>query len=123
MLDKNIRHLRSLDGLSQKEFGKLFEASRSMIDSYERGNAEPSNDLLQVIAARYHVSVDALLTKDLSNKIVFRNAMSLTSSGDTDLLKAKDETISELRKQVRNQQEIITNQQRIIEHMGGLARK
>ena len=122
LLSKNIRHLRLLDDLTQKDFGKLFEASRSNVDSYERGNAKPSNKMLQAIAAHYHISVDALLSKDLSSKTVFRNAMHISSPMETDLLKAKDETIAELRRQVKSQQDTINNLQRIIEHLGNLTR-
>lgn len=117
MLEKNIKHLRQVDDLSQTAFGGRFGASRSMIDSYERGNAKPSSDMLQTIAAHYHISIDALLSKDLSNKTVFRNAMCLTSTADSDILQAKDEMIAELRRQVKNQQEMINNQQRVIEHL------
>jgi transcriptional regulator with XRE-family HTH domain len=123
MLDTNIKHLRNIDALSQSSFGERFGASRSMIDSYERGNAKPSNEMLQAIASYYHITIDALLTKDLSNKNVFRNAMRLTSTTDTDLLQAKEEIIVELRRQIRNQQEMINNQQRLIEHLGSLTRK
>lgn len=117
MLDKNIKHLRQTDDLSQAAFGERFGASRSMIDSYERNNAKPSSDMLQAIAAHYHISIDALLTKDLSNKTVFRNALCLTSTTDSEILQAKEELITELRKQIRNQQETIANQQRVIEHL------
>jgi transcriptional regulator with XRE-family HTH domain len=123
LLSKNLRHLRSLDGLTQKDFGNLFKASRSNIDSYERGNATPSNKMLQAIAAHHHITIDALLSKDLSNKTVFRNAMCLTNTSETDILQAKEEVIVELRRQVRNQQELINNQQRVIEHLGGMNRK
>ncbi|HJU45686.1 MAG TPA: helix-turn-helix transcriptional regulator [Chitinophagaceae bacterium] len=117
MLDKNIKHLRQLDDLSQSSFGERFGASRSMIDSYERGNAKPSSDTLKTIAAYYGITIDALLTKDLSNKTVFRNAMCLTSTTDSDLLQAKDEVIAELRRQVKSQQETIHHQQRLIENL------
>lgn len=117
MLTNNIKHLRQTDDLSQAAFGDRFKASRSMIDSYERGNAKPSSDTLQAIAAHYHISIDALLTKDLSNKTVFRNAMCLTSTTDSHILQARDEVITELRRQVKSMQETIHYQQRIIENL------
>jgi transcriptional regulator with XRE-family HTH domain len=123
MLDKNIKHLRKVDGLSQAAFGQLFGASRSMIDSYERSTAKPASDMLQAIAAHYHITIDALLTRDLSKKAVYMNAMRLTSMTDIDVVQAKDEVIAELRRQVKNQQDTINNQQRVIEHLGNMTRK
>lgn len=116
MLDKNIKHLRSLAGLSQAAFGEPFGASRSMIDSYERNNAKPSSEMLQAIASHYHITIEALLTRDLSKKSVYANSLSIGNAVDTDIVQVKDEVIAELRRQVKSLQEIINNQQRIIEH-------
>lgn len=117
MLAKNLKYLRQSDALSQAAFGDRFKASRSMIDSYERGSARPSSDLLQAIAAHYHINIDALLSRDLSNKTVFRNAICLTGGSDSDLLQAKDEVIAELRRQVKSLQETVNHQQRLIENL------
>lgn len=115
MLNKNIRHLRQLSRLSQGAFGESFGASRSMIDSYERNNAKPSNEMLRAIAAHYHISVDALLSRDLSKKSVLSSLVSEGLSDTNIHHQAKDEIIAELRRQIKSQQEIINNQQRIIE--------
>lgn len=116
MLNKNIRHLRQLSQLSQGAFGESFGASRSMIDSYERNNAKPSNEMLKAIAARYHITIDALLSRDLSKNSTLSGLMSTESLSDIDIHnQAKNEIITELRRQVKNQQDIINNQQRIIE--------
>lgn len=123
MLDKNIKHLRKIEGLSQVAYGRIFGASRSMIDSYERGNAQPGSEMLQAIAAHHGVTMEALLNRDLSKKSVYMNAVRITSTTDTDLIQAKDEMIAELRRQLKNQQEMLNNQQRIIEHLGTLTRK
>lgn len=108
LLARNIRHLRENAGLSQIAFGKLFEASRSMVDSYENDRAEPSPSMLQKIAAHFKLPMDAFLLRDLSKPGAIDAAYSHKSS-DASLLQAKDELIKQLRKQVESQQDIIDN--------------
>lgn len=40
-LRHNIKLIRSISGLTQYEFGKLFDATKAMIKSYESGKANP----------------------------------------------------------------------------------
>lgn len=97
---KNIKFIRKFSDLSQEKFGKLFNITRGMVDSYEREVCDPSTDFLQALASRFKLSVEILTTKDLSvNPGLLISGTATTVKGfiNEDLLAAKDETISEQR--------------------------
>ena len=56
-----LRELRKNAGLQQSEFGSYFELSPSAIGSYERGEREPSIELIVKFADYFNVSLDYLL--------------------------------------------------------------
>jgi len=63
---KNVKKIRVLKNLSQQEFGDLFEISRGSVGSYEEGRAEPKIDTAIKIAKYYKLSLDLLLTKEMT---------------------------------------------------------
>ena len=64
---KNLRYLREKHGKpSQEKLGKALGLTRSAVSSYEDGRAEAKYEILQKISAHFNVSVDNLLSKDLS---------------------------------------------------------
>lgn len=63
---KNVKKIRVLKNLSQQEFGDLFEVSRGSVGSYEEGRAEPKIDTAIKIAKHYKLSLDLLLTKEMT---------------------------------------------------------
>ena len=63
---KNIRVLRTLKKLSQEQLSEKLNIPRSRLGSYEEGRAEPSYDLLIIIADYFHMAIDALVRADLS---------------------------------------------------------
>lgn len=62
----NIKKIRILKNMSQQEFGELFDISRGSIGSYEEDRAEPKIDTVIKIAAHFKLSIDILLTKELT---------------------------------------------------------
>lgn len=62
----NIKKIRILRNMSQQEFGELFDISRGSIGSYEEDRAEPKIDTVIKIAAHFKLSIDILLTKELT---------------------------------------------------------
>jgi transcriptional regulator with XRE-family HTH domain len=63
----NLRFLREKHGRpSQEKLGEALGLSRSVISSYEDGRAEPKYDMLRKIAQHFSISVDTLITKDLT---------------------------------------------------------
>lgn len=66
MVSKNIRSLRRAWGQTQKELGTAIHIADSAISMYESGERFPSTEVLQLIASYYGISVDRLVSDDLS---------------------------------------------------------
>lgn len=66
ILSENIRHLRKIKGLTQKDLAEKINATRSIIGAYEEDRAEPKLQTLQNMAQFFGVSIDGLLNSDLS---------------------------------------------------------
>jgi transcriptional regulator with XRE-family HTH domain len=62
----NIKFLRARKKISQEEASKALEIPRSTYSGYENETAEPSLGMLSKMATFYNVSVDKLLTLNLS---------------------------------------------------------
>lgn len=71
-LNKNIKHLRNLINLSQKEFANEINISLDYVKSLETRNKKPSFDILlnlyNYFNKRLNITMDELLFSDLSNK-------------------------------------------------------
>lgn len=64
-----LRSLRARMGMSQLEFAKQVKLSKSAVNMYERGEREPSFEVLEKIADYFNVDIDYLLGKsDVENK-------------------------------------------------------
>ena len=66
----NIKKLRTEKGMSQQEFGDLFDINRGSIGSYEENRAEPKLETILKICKYFNLSVDDFLTKKMGVKIV-----------------------------------------------------
>jgi len=65
-LSKNIKHLRTLKGLTQEQFAEKLNVSRSRISSYEENRAMPSIDFLMELSDFFDISIDLLAKNDLT---------------------------------------------------------
>jgi len=70
-IGKNIKKIRSVKKVSQAEFAGLFDLARPSIGAYEEGRAEPKIDTIIEIAKKYRLSIDLLLTKELTINELF----------------------------------------------------
>lgn len=66
VIGKNIKKIRTLKGMNQTAFGKLFDITRASIGAYEEGRAEPKMNTTIQIANYFSISLDSLLTKEIS---------------------------------------------------------
>ena len=57
----NLKKLRELKGISQRELGKQVNIANTMISRYEREEAEPNIETLIKLADFFNVSVDTLI--------------------------------------------------------------
>lgn len=66
---ERLRELRTEKQLSQSEFAKQVRLTKSAVNMYERGEREPSFEVLEKIADYFNVDLDYLLGKtDCKNK-------------------------------------------------------
>lgn len=59
-LANNIKTIRELSGLTQPQFGAIFDASKAMIVSYENGKAAPSELFIKRLAKMVGATSDTL---------------------------------------------------------------
>jgi len=63
---KNLRHLRTLKGLSQEYLSEEIQVTRAQITSYEASRTEPTIDTLIKLSDYFKLPVDVLIKKDLT---------------------------------------------------------
>ena len=63
---KNLRHLRTMAGETQKKLAQAVNCSSTLISKYESGEREPSKEILEAVSRRYCKTVDQLLYSDLT---------------------------------------------------------
>jgi transcriptional regulator with XRE-family HTH domain len=88
---KNIKKIRSVKKMSQAEFAQLFQLARPSVGAYEEGRSEPKIETLIEIAKYFKISVDALLTKELTINELYK--FDIFSATDKNKKTSKEETI------------------------------
>ncbi len=66
VINSNIKFIRKQKGLTQQKFADLIGIKRSSLGAYEEGRAKPGYDTIQTISRLYRISIDKLITQDLS---------------------------------------------------------
>lgn len=66
MVTSNIRYLRKKAGFTQAQLAEKLDIKRSLIGAYEEGRAEPKLSTLVNIARLFEITLDDLITLDLS---------------------------------------------------------
>ncbi|MGB3181069.1 MAG: LexA family transcriptional regulator [Cyclobacteriaceae bacterium] len=85
LVNENIKWLRKKERLTQEQLAEKIGIKRSLLGAYEEGRADPRLNNLLNIAREFDVSVDTLLTKDVSRMSEEQlQAHSSTGAGITD---------------------------------------
>lgn len=71
-IGKNIKKIRAVKKISQAAFAEMFNLSRGTVGSYEEERAEPRIDTIIQIAQKFGLSIDVLLTKELTVNELFK---------------------------------------------------
>lgn len=81
-IGKNIRKIRNVKKLSQQAFAELFDLKRATLGAYEEERSEPRLETIINIANYFSISVDDLLTKELTiNKLLkFKEDLAFSTS-------------------------------------------
>ena len=99
-IGKNIKKIRSVKRLNQQAFADIFGLSRANVGSYEEGRAEPKIDTIIKIANYFSISLELLLSKELTVNELYR-----FNIFKTDTEKEKDHTTKY--EQAKNQEKEI----------------
>jgi len=62
----NIKKIRGIKGLSQQAFADLFDLKRGTLGAYEEGRSEPKIETIIKIANYFSISIDNMLTAELT---------------------------------------------------------
>lgn len=65
-INKNIRHLRLLKGISQEVFADEFSITRAKVGSYEEDRATPTIEFLIKLSDYFKIPIDILVKNDLT---------------------------------------------------------
>lgn len=65
-IGQNIQKIRQVKKISQANFAALFDLARPSIGAYEEGRSEPKIETLIQIANYFRISIDVLLTRELT---------------------------------------------------------
>jgi len=66
IIGKNIRKIRTVKKLSQAAFAEIFNLARPSVGAYEEERSEPKLENVIQIAHYFGISIDSLLTKELT---------------------------------------------------------
>lgn len=67
IVSNNVKALRKQLGFTQEQFAEKIGIKRSLLGAYEEGRADPRLNNLQNMAKEFGVSVDVLISKDISH--------------------------------------------------------
>ncbi|GEM_PF-3640519 len=68
---ENLKYLRKKSGATQSFLALFFEKKRSSFSYYDKGDIEPSIEILRGISNLFHITTDALLSVNLSGLDLF----------------------------------------------------
>lgn len=77
---ENIVKLRKVKHLSQTKFAEIFSLTRASVGAYEEGRAEPKLDKLIEIAHYFGLTLDQLVTKQLTENDILHSSYEFTNS-------------------------------------------
>jgi transcriptional regulator with XRE-family HTH domain len=67
IVNRNFRFLRSKEGLTQREFAERLNLKQATVGAYEEGRATPPLNVLSDLSRLFKVSIDNLISADLSS--------------------------------------------------------
>ncbi len=89
---REIQTIRLLKSLTQEDVAQKLGVSAETVDSWEKGNSEPDEDMLKLISKSYDVSVNTLLG---SPKTLFCQCCGIPLGYDFDISREPDGNFNE----------------------------
>ncbi len=66
IINANIKFIRKQKGMTQQKFADAIGIKRSSLGAYEEGRAKPNYKTIKVIADKFNLTLDKLLSEDLA---------------------------------------------------------
>ncbi|MGY6648179.1 helix-turn-helix domain-containing protein [Wenyingzhuangia sp. IMCC45574] len=63
---RNVKKIRGVKKMSQQAFADLFDLKRATLGAYEEGRSEPKIDTIIKVANYFSISIDSILTKEIT---------------------------------------------------------
>lgn len=128
-ISQNIKYLREENNYGQDVFGSLFDLSKDVISSYEKGRALPKIETIQKICAHFKITIDDFVNRELRE--VQRVAqpgyidpyMEAQALNDPTGFYGPGIVIEELRKQIADKEKLITVYETRINELEGTKTK
>jgi transcriptional regulator with XRE-family HTH domain len=95
VIGKNIRKIRTVKKLSQASFAEIFNLARPSVGAYEEERSEPKLETVIQIANYFGISIDSLLTKELTINDLYNFNVHLDGDAKTENLPDKKATTGE----------------------------
>jgi transcriptional regulator with XRE-family HTH domain len=95
VIGKNIRKIRTVKKLSQAGFAEIFNLARPSVGAYEEERSEPKLENVIQIAHYFGISIDALLTKELTINDLYNFNMHLDGNSKIEKQPEKKATTGE----------------------------
>ena len=76
---KNIKKIRSVQNMSQQAFSEIFDLKRATLGAYEEQRSEPKIDTIIKIANYFSITIDDLLTNELTVNELLKFKADLTT--------------------------------------------
>ena len=86
MVTSNLRYLRKNAGYTQSQLADKLDIKRSLVGAYEEGRAEPKLTTLVNIARLFDITLDDLITQDLSDPNMQTSSTAHKNSGNLRVL-------------------------------------
>lgn len=87
-IGQNIKKIRSIKNMSQQGFASLFGLTRASVGAYEEGRAEPKTDTSILIAKHFKLTLDQLITKELTVNNILNPSFNSLVEGQTKTTKS-----------------------------------
>lgn len=95
IIGKNIRKIRTVKKLSQASFAEIFNLARPSVGAYEEERSEPKLETVIQIANYFGISIDSLLTKELTINDLYNFNVHLEEDPSTETTQVKKVNIGE----------------------------
>ncbi len=113
VFSENLKRLRKLEKLTQRDISNILDTDRSAIANYERGARVPPIEILVSIANHFNVSLDYLI---LGKKSIDENTSSSNQEVVNELM-AENTALMEFQMNINKENEALKRETKILSNL------